>query len=187
MNFVKKNYKLIIGIVIGAILISGISVYATGQYLASQVEYNKNGQAKVSDALDDLYSRTTELDTIKTNVNQTTATAADIASGKKAYTKNGLITGEAFSNFKFDLSNYNEKVYKKTYTVEKDKYYIFCKDTYENSTRPSGVTVTGAEKLNFDKLIGWHDPNIVCYLGIIKTTSTTVTFSDKVTIVKLSD
>ena len=57
MNFVKKNYKLIIGIVIGAILISGISVYATGQYLASQVDYNKNGQASVSDALDDLYSK----------------------------------------------------------------------------------------------------------------------------------
>ena len=57
MNFVKKNYKLIIGIVIGAILISGISVYAAGQYLASQVDYNKNGQAKVSDALDDLYNK----------------------------------------------------------------------------------------------------------------------------------
>ena len=55
MNFLKKNYKLIIGIIIGAILISGISVYATGQYLASQVDYNKNGQAKVSDALNDLY------------------------------------------------------------------------------------------------------------------------------------
>ena len=41
MNFLKKNYKLIIGIIIGAILISGISVYATGQYLASQVDYNK--------------------------------------------------------------------------------------------------------------------------------------------------
>ena len=57
MNFLKENYKLIIGIIIGAILISGISVYATGQYLASQVDYNKNGQAKVSDALDDLYSK----------------------------------------------------------------------------------------------------------------------------------
>ena len=52
-----KKLKLIIGIIIGAILISGISVFATSQYLASQVEYNKNGQAKVSDALDDLYNK----------------------------------------------------------------------------------------------------------------------------------
>ena len=57
MNFVKKNIKLVVGIIIGAILISGISVYATSTYLASEVDYNKNGQAKVSDALDDLYSK----------------------------------------------------------------------------------------------------------------------------------
>ena len=60
MNFLKKNYKLIIGIVIGAILISGISVYATGQYLASQVDYttSKNGNIKnVEQALNDLYTK----------------------------------------------------------------------------------------------------------------------------------
>ena len=57
MNYEKKNFRLIIGIIIGAVLISGISVYATNSYLASQVDYNKNGQAKVSDALDDLYSK----------------------------------------------------------------------------------------------------------------------------------
>ena len=57
MNFVKKNFKWILGIIVGIVIASGISVYATSTYLASQVEYNKNGQAKVSDALDDLYSK----------------------------------------------------------------------------------------------------------------------------------
>ena len=55
MNFIKKNFKLIVGIIIGAILISGISVYATGQYLASQVIY-KNGK-NVEQALNDLYKK----------------------------------------------------------------------------------------------------------------------------------
>ena len=71
MNFVKKNIKLVVGIIIGAILISGISVYATSTYLASQVEYNKNGQAKVSDALDDLYNKS---DTTITNLNNQIST-----------------------------------------------------------------------------------------------------------------
>ena len=39
------------------VVVSGVSVYATATYLASEVEYNKNGQAKVADALDDLYSK----------------------------------------------------------------------------------------------------------------------------------
>ena len=83
MNFIKKNYKLIIGIIIGAILISGISVYATGQYLASQVTYNNTN---VANALNDLYNK------IK-DINETDSISTDILSGKKAYTKNGLITG----------------------------------------------------------------------------------------------
>ena len=56
MKILKNNIKLIIGLIIGAILSGGI-VYATSTYLASQVDYNKNGQAKVSNALDDLYSK----------------------------------------------------------------------------------------------------------------------------------
>lgn len=55
MNFVKKNYKLIIGTIIGIILISGISVYATSQYLASQVTY-RDGKT-VEEALNELYNK----------------------------------------------------------------------------------------------------------------------------------
>ena len=53
MNFIKKNIKLILGIVIGAVLISGISVYATSTYYASQVTY-KDGKT-VEQALNELY------------------------------------------------------------------------------------------------------------------------------------
>ena len=55
MNFIKKNIKLIIGIIIGAILISGISVYATSTIMANQVTY-KNGKT-VEQALNELYGR----------------------------------------------------------------------------------------------------------------------------------
>ena len=95
MNFVKKNYRLIIGIIIGAILISGISVYATGQYLASQVEYNKNGQAKVSDALDDLYSKVPSgTKTITEKGNQIDVSKYQYADTTGLYTQAEATTGE---------------------------------------------------------------------------------------------
>lgn len=59
MKFLKKNFKLIVGIIIGAILISGISVYATTTYLASQVTY-KDGKT-VEQALNNLYEIYDEL------------------------------------------------------------------------------------------------------------------------------
>ena len=58
MNFVKKNFKLIVGIIIGAVLISGISVYATT--FANQITYTINGRENINsveDALNDLYSK----------------------------------------------------------------------------------------------------------------------------------
>lgn len=54
MNFLKKNIKMIIGILVGIVLVSGISVYATTNYLASQVTY-KDGKS-VEEALNDLYA-----------------------------------------------------------------------------------------------------------------------------------
>ena len=51
-----KNVKVIIGIIVGTILVSSISVYATATYLynATDVGYNNTN---VSNALDDLYSK----------------------------------------------------------------------------------------------------------------------------------
>ena len=50
----KSKLKIILGIIIGIVLVSGISVIATTTILSSQVIY-KNGQT-VEDALNDLYS-----------------------------------------------------------------------------------------------------------------------------------
>lgn len=55
MKFMKKNLKWIITIILIIIIASGISVYATATYLASQVTY-KNGKT-VEQALNDLYDK----------------------------------------------------------------------------------------------------------------------------------
>ena len=53
MNILKKKIKLIILFIILIVIASGVSVYATAQYLATQVEY-KDGKS-VASALDELY------------------------------------------------------------------------------------------------------------------------------------
>jgi len=61
MKFVKKNIKLIIGMILGTLLVSGISVYATYNYLATDVIYTRDGVEKnVGEALNELYNRQKE-------------------------------------------------------------------------------------------------------------------------------
>lgn len=59
MKFLKNNLKLVIGLIIGAILASGITVYATTTYLANQVIYTREGTdiKNVEEALNDLYGK----------------------------------------------------------------------------------------------------------------------------------
>ena len=89
MNFLKRNIKLVITFILGMILAITITAYAVIN--ANQIDYTSN--KKVSDALDDLYDKSSELNTLKTNLNQANASASDILSGKKAYVGNSLITG----------------------------------------------------------------------------------------------
>ena len=59
MEFIKRNIKWIILVIILMVIVSGVSVYATTTYLASQVNYTKqNGKTiTVSEALNDLYNK----------------------------------------------------------------------------------------------------------------------------------
>ena len=58
MKFIKKNIKLIIGIIIGMTLVSTLSAYATYNYLASDVSYTKadGNKINVQDAINELYN-----------------------------------------------------------------------------------------------------------------------------------
>ena len=51
--------KLIVGIIIGGVIVSGITAYATYNYYASQVSYtNKDGtEVSVETALNELYNK----------------------------------------------------------------------------------------------------------------------------------
>ena len=104
MGTKKRNIKLIILVITLIIITSGISVYATSTYLASQVDY-KNGNS-VADALDDLYNKTKSYKNL--NI-ETTASESDILSGKTAYNSNGnLITGNLENRISLSLFNNTE-------------------------------------------------------------------------------
>ena len=90
------------------VVASGVSVYATATYLASEVEYNKNGQAKVADALDDLYAKTKDYKKLDTT---TTANSNDIISGKTAYDNlENLIIGTYNQSITTKGTEWNEGV-----------------------------------------------------------------------------
>ena len=59
-KFIKNN---ILGFIIGAIIFGTVGVVATN-YAANQIAYNKNGKATVADALDGLYDRVPNAETI---------------------------------------------------------------------------------------------------------------------------
>jgi len=69
MNFLRNNLKVIIGFLIGVILASGITVYATS-YLAKDISYTKEGTniKSVEDALNDLYKKN-QITPINMNLN----------------------------------------------------------------------------------------------------------------------
>ena len=85
-NIIKKNYKFLLGILIGAI-ITATSAYAVTSIASSSVAYNNTtsglSSTNVKDALDEIYS-------IQNSGN---AKASDILAGKKAFSGGKLITG----------------------------------------------------------------------------------------------
>lgn len=71
MKFIKKNIKLIVGIIVGVLSVSGISVYATYKYFATDVSYTKDGvEMSVADALNDLYNNKKETSDITKEITE---------------------------------------------------------------------------------------------------------------------
>ena len=69
MKIVKKYRNLIIGIVIGTIVTTGISIYATYRYNATEIGYSEN--KNVAQALNELYTTSQldqEIETLKSEV-----------------------------------------------------------------------------------------------------------------------
>lgn len=178
MNFVKKNFKRIITIIGVIIITTGISVYSTSLYLANQVEYNKNGQAKVSDALDDLYTRASTYKNLSATTN---ATADDILSGKTAYNSNGqLITGTLNSteNYTYNVLN-KDSSSTATQTLNVQVGDVVMLSIFYNGSTNGNTTVTGANVLNSERVNnsgGVYSTFIMC----IEATSNIITLTPSV-------
>ena len=86
------NKKVVLAFVLG-VLISGVSVYAATNYLASEIVYN---DTTVENALNELY---TVHETYKNLTSDTTVTPDALLNGITAYNKNGeLVTGNISTN-----------------------------------------------------------------------------------------
>lgn len=111
-KIIKNNIKVFVSIIISAVIFTSIGVYAAG-YLAKDISYNKNGQATVADALDDLYSK--EIHSYK---------EVTILDGNKNYNCNSTVY--SLEDNKFDMN-------------KDGKYFVFQEDNcaykvYANST-----------------------------------------------------
>lgn len=89
MNFLKNNIRIIIGLIIGVLIASGITVYAYS-YIASDISYTKPGTEtaiSVEEALNDLYSKS----------NKTSQQVTTLTTQGESYTfqNDGYITGTA--------------------------------------------------------------------------------------------
>ena len=148
MKFIKNNFKVIIGIVIIAIFISGISVYATATYLASQVTY-KDGK-NVASALDELYEKSNKTSGelfLELLMKKQISCQHNYTDGYSAFT---YINNLDFSNIKkityhFNIST-NNSSYQTCYLYDNvKKSYIFYDTTSNNAT----ININGATDVNF--------------------------------------
>ena len=83
-------------VILTAIIVSSVTVYAVNTYNASQIEYNKNGKATVENALDDLYEHSVRFNILDSNRAQYTLPT----SVKKAY----IIVSRGTSNIPYTIT-----------------------------------------------------------------------------------
>ena len=113
MNFFKKNIKLIIGFIVGIILASGITVYATS-YFAGDVKYIRNNtETTVEAALNDLYDKQKENSNI---VAEGTINEDELTPDKDGYLNINLEFQPRYILMYADLGGYDQVYYYKENT-----------------------------------------------------------------------
>ena len=185
MNFVKKNLKWIITIIGVIVITTGISVYATSQYLASQVDY-KNGDS-VEDALDDLYSKvpsgTLEIKEKKSNIDvskyqyaDTTGlyTADEVQSGKGTSWNYGNFdteTGTRDINIGFRPTEIyfewinNSDIY--LYHYINNQFFVIYRSTNNNTTTYNSTYINDSIEIieKGFKIKGWGANCTISYIA----------------------
>ena len=101
MGVIRKNIRWIILVIILMIIVSGVSVYATNTYLASQVTY-KDGKT-VEEALNELYNKqkTKKIESIIPNM---TSNSTPYGTAFTDYTPYASETNPAYYAFDSDLN-----------------------------------------------------------------------------------
>ena len=109
MKILKKNTKLIVGIIIGAIIATGITTYAAYNYYASQVSYTKKDGTEVSveKALNELYAskKTATASGSSNNYSTEEQVVGTWIDGKPLYRKLVTYTYTATGNSEFSFNH----------------------------------------------------------------------------------
>ncbi len=110
--------------IIGGVFFASVTLYAANVYYANSIKYTPTDSSwnvtNVNDALNNLYSMKTELDTIK-GIGD--ATAGDIASGKTAVVKGEKVTGTKTGDTNYKVYEFNN-----VSAIASDNYHATYKD-----------------------------------------------------------
>ena len=166
MRFLKEKKGIIISFIIGVILASSITVYATG-YLVSQISYKDD--KNVAEALDDLYNKQKNYVLPTGTYNATTKeNQIDISNYKylntsALYTSEDVMSHSEFTILDSDRTNFNIPANTRL------AYVIVGRGT---SNVPYTVTVSGSIITNQELISNTSktDVNLACYISVYKLT-----------------
>lgn len=110
MNILKNNIKVIVSIIILILIFSGISVFATYNYIASDIKYTDN--KTVTDALNDLYGKMSKNDKVVLSINQTVSLTTSYTSTTSPFFYNtDILSYNSETNTYTFLKDFNGKLY----------------------------------------------------------------------------
>lgn len=148
MKIIKKNYKMILGILVG-ILLSSIGVYAASSIASNTVKYNNTSSgmsaSNVKEAVDKLYAK----------INQTSVTETNICGSKGDGTQNDWISC--------------------TSTGFKVGSYYFCVTNYRGFQK--NLSITNATTIYSAEDTSYLDGQYSTFRSFIKANNTSVTFT----------
>ena len=139
-RFIKKNYKILIGFVLG-ILVSGVGVYAASNILATNVTYtpsdsswNVNNTASALDNLYDYYEASKYVKQKDCVQGSFVCTGCTTSTGQKILDFNpNSLWMESITGYKYivhydksiDLNNFSMLYLNSVYTSGQNNYYLY--------------------------------------------------------------
>lgn len=177
-KFVRCNAKLFIGILIGAIIFSGVGITIAGTVASSNIEYTNNGQTNVQGALNDLYGKANELNEWKNgyynygywNNNYYEENFSSTSTPNKVYSSyKSLIRIDSDAGFIRTLYNYYEPIKHDICVYEHTTSKMYCTNPseWEEIVNASQSDLSNiATKLQNKLSSSLEITGVVCYKSI---------------------